>query len=1155
MWPRILKVARSLPVLAVAGLFVAWLLAGFFLVDPLARKLLPWAGERYLASRLQAQRVDFNPLTLELRVQGLALAEPGGEPLAGVENLYLDLGVDGLARWAWRIHAIELQRPHARFVVRQGGASNWNALIARLREDAGPPSDRMARLLIDRIRIADGDILYSDADRPGEPFEAAFKPLGIELAAISTLPEDRGEYLIAARLPQQGATLRWKGDIALNPLVSQGEVALEGAHLERLRRLVEDRIGLAPSGTLAAALHYRFALLRARSHADVPSLVVTGANLQVRDFALAPRDGGEPLLQLAEARVSDAAFDLLKREIAVGALHLQGGKVRASRDAQGVLDWQALLASAPASGSNAAAAGDDAPPWKFALRDLRLTDWSARFTDHGYATPLEASAEAFELSAAVAGELGATPLLGVGPVNASAGPVRLVSGAQQVAQLQRVALSNGLLALPENRLRIDAIALTGARAEVLRDKDQRVNWMEILRRSVEPPAAATPASAPPDLRVARLSADDIQLRVSDSAGGTPVTLDLAGGRVALSDVGLDLERAIPLEAAFSLQQGGRFEAKGTITPARPAGRLDLKLAGLALAPFAPYVNQFARLKLQSGSAGVQGKLAFAPAKAGVGLAFNGGFQVDDLAIVEEEGGAPFLGWKKLSSGSTSISLGPDRVHIGEVVAVKPLVKVIIFEDQSLNLTRMLRTSAALPAAAPAPAQQQAQAVFPVAIERLRIVDADAEFADLSLRPQFGTGMHALNGVVTGLSSDPAANAQVELDGKVEEFGSARIRGAIQPFRATEFTDLGLAFRNLEMTRLTPYSGKFAGRRIESGRLSVDLQYKVQARQLAGANKFVIQKLRLGENVDSPGAMKLPLDLAIALLEDSDGVIDLDLPVSGSLDDPQFSYGAIVWKAVVNVLKKLVTAPFRALGAALGMNTDTLEAVGFDPGSSVLLPPEQEKLKLLAEALAKRPALTVTIAPGYDPGADRRALQETAMRREAATAASLKLTPGQDPGPVDVNNYKVQTWLEERYAASAGKQDYQQLRAGYQDKDAGAVTRLLQSQTLERLGRSFKERDAGPASAFHAELLERLTVQVAVADDALLALAQQRAQAMREAVVKLGLQESRVAVGAPAPHALKDKMVASGLALGAGSAAPARPPTAQSPAPTSAGTPG
>jgi hypothetical protein len=408
-------------------------------------------------------------------------------------------------------------------------------------------------------------------------------------------------------------------------------------------------------------------------------------------------------------------------------------------------------------------------------------------------------------------------------------------------------------------------------------------------------------------------------------------------------------------------------------------------------------------------------------------------------------------------------------------------------------------------------------------------------------------MHDLGGVVTGLSNDPATTAQVELDGKVDDYGSARVRGSIQPFRATEFTDLTLTFRNLEMTNLTPYSGKFAGRKIDSGKLSVDLEYKIKNRQLAGENKFVINKLKLGERVDSPDAMKLPLDLAIALLQDSNGIIDLDLPISGSLDDPQFSYGRIIWKAIVNVLTKLVTAPFRALGKLLGISSEKLESVDFDPGSSALLPPEQEKLKTLSEALAKRPALTLTLEPGYDPEADRRALQELAMRNDAVAVAGIKLAAGEAPGPVDVNNYKIQTWLEDRYAERVGKEAYKELRASYQDKNASAAARVMESEMVERLARRFKTRDTGPASAFHAELLERLTRQTKIDDDALVKLAQARGQAMHDALIKLGLDAGRVGVAAPEKHTAKDKLVPSKMSLGAAKSPAAEPAPAATPA--------
>ena len=1160
MWGRIVKIALSLPFLIVAGLFSLYLVFGFFLVNPLAQKLLPWIGENKLASQLSVQQVKFNPLTLEATVDGLKLAEKSGAPLASFERLYVNLDTVGLFRWAWRIQDIQLDQPHATLEVRRGGKLNWAALIAKLNEDKKPPSDTIARVLIDHIKIDRGHVTYVDANRVGKPFTAVLEPLGIELDGLSTLPEDRGDYLIAARLPEQGGTLKWKGDVGLNPVASSGEVGLEGVRLTKLLRVIKSpRNFELPSGTLAAGLRYRFAMVVDKAGEAVPWLQVNGANLIVQDLALAPRGNGAPVLALAEARVSNANLDLAKREVDVAGVSLVGGKFAATRDVKGTLDWQTLFAMEEGAAVPQTGAPKKAEPmasWKVGVREIRLADWSARYTDRGFAKPLNVSIDGFGLTAALAGEVGTTTAVDVGPVNAALGPVHVQSGAQPVAELQRAALVNAQLKLAEKQLAIEAVELSGAKTSVVLDGNKTLNWTDILKKAPGAVAAApakpeTAAAAPMDVQLARLSLDGIEVGIVDQSPKAPVRLDIAKGFVTLKDLSLDLNKPVPVEAGFALKQGGRFDAGGTVIPGKASGRLDLKLAGVSLKPFAPYVNQFARLNLHSGAVATRGKLVFAQAKTGMTLDFDGGFSVDDLAITEEETEEAFLGWQKLASSSLDVSLLPNRLRMNELVATHPFGKVIIFEDKSINLQRILRKPAsndkpAVAATAPVeeeppaeparpaePAAPAKPAAFPVAIERLRIIGANAEFADLSLTPQFGTRMHDLGGVITGISTDPKMVAQVELDGKVDDFGSARVRGSIQPFTATEFTDLTLTFRNLEMTNLTPYSGKFAGRRIDSGKLSVDLEYKIKQRQLAGDNKFVINKLKLGERVDSPDAMKLPLDLAIALLQDSNGIIDLDLPISGSLDDPKFSYGKIIWKAIVNVLTKLVTAPFRALGKLLGISSEKLEAVDFDPGSSALLPPEQEKLKTLADALAKRPALDLTLEPGFDPEADRRALQELAMRREAVSVAGIKLAAGEAPGPVDVNHYKIQTWLEDRYAERAGKEEYKKLRASFQDKNASAAARVMESETVERLARRFKTRDTGPASAFHAELLERLTQQTKIDDEALVKLAQARGQTMREALVKLGLDAGRVGVADPAKQTAKDKLVPSKMSLGAG----------------------
>lgn len=1192
MLARLTKILLSLPFLIAAGIFGAYLVFGFFLVDPVAKKLLPWIGEKKLASQLSAQKVEFNPLTLEANVHGLKLAEKSGKPLAGFDKLYLNLETTGLFRFAWRIQDIQLSGPRANFVVHPGGKLNWQALLDKLNEDKEPPKDTMPRVLIERIKIEKGDIDYTDANRAGEPFKVSLTPLGIELDGLSTLPEDRGNYLIAAKLPEQGGTLKWKGDVSLNPVKSDGEVALEGVSLPNLLRVIKTpRNFELPSGTLAAGTRYRFALVKDKSgpdksgkpKPDQPWIQIIGANLIVQNLALAPRGDGERVFELAEAKIENANLDLFKRSVSVEAVNLSSGKLAATREVNGKLDWQKLFAIAedapppPAkTESKPKPAATAAQPWKITVNSIHLGDWSARFTDKGFTTPLRVDASGLELNAKLDGEVGEKPVIIVGPVNVGLGPVKVFSGKENVAQLDRMRLLNANYALADNKLGIDGIELSGARTAVTLDKDKQINWNAILAKHTNAPAAQpTPASASTagpglDLNLGKLSIDGVQVAVTDESTPTPVKLDIVGGRAQVRDISLDLNKSLPVEAGLSIKQGGSFKASGNVVPGKSSGKLNLKLAGLSFKPFAPYVNQFARLNLQSGALSSSGRLNFAKGREAMKLDYDGGFAVDSLAITEEDTNEAFLGWEKLSSDSLEFNLGPNSLHMSELVAVKPFGKVIIFEDKSINLKRILRSSeppkpehasnenkaaeepeadAAPPAPAPTPSSPAAsdKPSFPLAIERLRIEEANAEFADLSLTPQFGTRMHSLSGGVTGLSTDPDTTAQVELDGKVDEFGSARVRGSIQPFKATDFTDLKLTFRNLEMVNLTPYSGKFAGRKIDSGKLSVDLEYKIKNRQLAGENKFVINKLKLGERVDSPDAMKLPLDLAIALLEDSNGIIDLDLPISGSLDDPKFSYGKIIWKAIVNVLTKLVTAPFRALGKLLGVSSEKLEAVTFDPGSSKLLPPEQEKLKMLAEAMAKRPSLTLTLEPGFDPVADRRALQELAIRRQAADVAGLKVAANEAPGPVDVNLYKIQTWLEDRYIALSGKEDYKKLRASFQDKDASVAARMMESEAVERLARRFKTRDPGPASAFHAELLERLTQKTVIDDSELNKLAQARGQTMREELVKRGLDAGRVSSGGPVKQEAKDKQVGSKMSLGVGKKPAAEPPKADLPA--------
>jgi hypothetical protein len=338
--------------------------------------------------------------------------------------------------------------------------------------------------------------------------------------------------------------------------------------------------------------------------------------------------------------------------------------------------------------------------------------------------------------------------------------------------------------------------------------------------------------------------------------------------------------------------------------------------------------------------------------------------------------------------------------------------------------------------------------------------------------------------VAGVGSDPASRATVKLDGRVDEFGLVKVEGTLNPLQPKVFTDLAVVFRNVALMPLTPYSATFVGRRIVAGTLDLDLQYKIDRSALAGENKVVVRRLQLGERVESPGVMRLPLDLAIAILSDSQGVIDLALPVRGNVDQPEFSYGALVWQALTNVITRIATAPFRALAGLFGGGAENVEAVAFEAGSDTVLPPEREKLKRVADVLGKRPRLKLTVHGRYEAKADGEALRSLQVRRELARHLEVKVNPGEDPGPVAFDRPKTQRALERLYAERGP--DVKEFQATYEKTTGKKVERV--NPVLVLLDRGAGDR------AFYEALFRRLVETAPLAEAELTALGRRRGEA-------------------------------------------------------------
>ncbi|MFN3884386.1 MAG: DUF748 domain-containing protein [Rhodocyclaceae bacterium] len=694
------------------------------------------------------------------------------------------------------------------------------------------------------------------------------------------------------------------------------------------------------------------------------------------------------------------------------------------------------------------------------------------------------------------------------------------------------------VALAERKASVGGVRLDGGRVELRRDGAGRIELVEALKalgggKQPEGKAEAPTGEAAPPWRyqVGKIEVADFGLRLVDASVQPAFEFALEHVMAETSGLSEDMSASLPVKLAFDVASGGRFEAQGKVVPATAAAEVEFRLTDLALEPAQPFLAAKTTLTLAAGRLSTRGRAVFDDK----GPHVKGEFALRDLRLVEPGSSKPLLAWRSLAT--RRFSFAPDRLDLGELTLAGLDTRLLIDKEKNLNLRRVLKAQGEEKPAAPEgkPGAVSSAPTFVVNIDRLRFIKGEMDFADESLVLPFATRIHDLQGSIAGLSNRPGAVGQIELEGAVDEYGMARAAGQVELANPTNGLDMRVQFRNIEMTRLTPYMATFAGRKIDSGKLSLDLEYKIEQRQLAGDNQVIMDQLTLGERVESPTAKDLPLDLAIALLQDADGRIDLGLPVSGSLDDPQFSYGSLIWKAITNVITKIVTAPFRALGALFGSG-EQLEEIAFEPGAMQLTPPEREKAMKLATALGKRPKLALTLTGLYADD-DRVALQDRRLRRTVLARAGQSVPEAGDPGPISTQQPKIREALEALYKERFGSAELAALKEGFRKANPGQLEEGVAGKLVSRLTGLLREKKTLSedeisrlkGADFYAVLYDRLREREEIPDARLQELAQQRSETLRALLESAGVEARRLRA-APVEKSKAEEVTPRGIAL-------------------------
>lgn len=551
-------------------------------------------------------------------------------------------------------------------------------------------------------------------------------------------------------------------------------------------------------------------------------------------------------------------------------------------------------------------------------------------------------------------------------------------------ELSSVALNDGQVLLPENRAELGTLSLREISINATRDESGLINFQEMIdtlapssEAATEEPAAATDTSIPWFVSLESLSIEDNRVGFSDDSLALPFATAMTLN-ASLVEIDNQTASRFPLTSTISLDSGGEIELTGQLQ-AFPAFEFEsaLSLNSIEIAAAQAYISEFSYLDIQSGNLDLTADLAVNPNEA---FSFRGGLALQDIEISDQQLSERIFSMSSLGIDMMALSLSENSIDISEVTLEDFFARVLINEDGSSNIGRSIKPSDE--SVAP---QEQANTEttessgLAITVGRLSLENASANFTDRNLPLPFDANIQNLAGSVQGFASNSSQATDIKLEGQVDEFGLVLIDSSLNPFNFTQQSQIDVNFSNIDMPSMTPYVIKFAGREIAEGKVDVGLSYTLAEGQLSANNQIVLNSLLLGERVEQADAMDLPLDLAIALLKDGNGVIDLEVPITGDVNDPEFNFGPAIRRAITNILTNIVAAPFRLLGNLVGGGADegSLEQIRFLPGRFDVAAPEQEILLQLSEALKQRPQLLLEI-PAVTATADKAVLQTQAV---------------------------------------------------------------------------------------------------------------------------------------------------------------------------------
>jgi len=955
------------PAIIAALLLCLYAAAGFLAAPAIIKSKAPVIIAEQLGRKATIDQVRVNPFVLSLTLRGFELEEPNGEPFVGFEKCYVNFQLSSLFRLAFTFADVNLIAPHGHVKILADGKLNFSDLLAKVarEESSQDSSGKLRPILIRRLHIERGRFVFSDLSLP-TPFEETIFPIELTLNNFSTRKDSRSPYNLTASIGDS-AVISWEGDVSVNPLRSQGRLAINKVDTVDLWKYIQDYVNFTvTSGKADISGNYLFSL-----DGTAPNIELTQGEFELSEFALVAKEGETMILSVPSLSIRGADIHATNKEIVVAEVTSKEARANAWLAPDGTFMHQTV----------------------FAMDDLKE--------------------------------------------------------------------------------RFDNLLAHGDEA-----KEDTQPWV---------------------INIEKVNFDDYAVYFEDRTLKEPKKINLDSIKVDLKNVNNKNGSQAEINTTLKLNQTGSVEVRGVATINPVSANLILKVAQNPVKPMQPYVDAVAPVELASGTTNLDGRVWYkALGGDGPKIRFEGQAGIEDLRTFDRSKSEDLYSLKKMEIKGLALDLDPNRLRVSEVFLSQPDFKVAIWPDGKINVltilsmkndsTKVAKNGKMVETLLDRVVKYitlQIEGPMPINVDTVRVEKGAVDFSDLFIKPNFAAKVRSLKGRVTGLSSKPGTRADVLLESEVNKYSPVKISGQINPLNKDKYADLAMSFKNFDLSSTSPYSGRFAGYTIEKGKLSVDLKYQVSGDVFTGENRITVEQLTLGERVESPDATELPVSLAVALLKDANGNIELNVPVKGDINDPHFDFGKVIVHTLSNTITKVVSSPFAFLGSLVGGNGEELSYIEFDYGSATLLPEQIEKLDKLSKALTERPALKLEIEGRADQRYDRSALAEKELLRQLSG------------GGLQADKQQAVTAAED---ISLSDEQYEKLIIKAYEERFGEDPKTLLAKKAENSSEKSSTEDR---ATMIAEAKEKLIENMPVDDVKLRLLAQERAEQIRMYLVDTG----------------------------------------------------